>query len=342
MRSIYIIIGVLFALALPKTASAQHVQHQQVMFWNVENAFWPEDDPQSDDDEFTPDGTRHWTHARLRQKLLQLTRVILAAGNGRAPMLVGLAEVEGDSVMHYWTHHTPMWDQHYSYLVTQGPDRRGIQTALLYNPSDFRLVSWQGHTVTLPEGTRPTRQILHAAGRLVSGDTLDVLVCHLPSRLGGARQSRPSRDAAHHQIMHIADSLQRVRTHASIIIMGDMNDMPSERTMWWGSDFSNLMLPLQKALKRHPSQMGSHKYQGQWSFLDQFIVNRNLFVTMSADTTSASHLHISQPRSLALPFMLVDDEAHLGHRPGRSYYGYQYEGGYSDHLPILLDLDVIF
>lgn len=313
------------------------VHHERVMFWNVENAFWPTDDTLRADDEFTPEGDRHWTYSRLRQKLLQLSRVILAAGDGRAPMLVGLAEVEGDSVLHYWTRRTPFFDSHYRYVVTQGPDTRGIQTALLYQPSDFRLISAEGHKVAMPAGVRPTRDVLHAAGRLVSGDTLDVLVCHLPSRLGGARQSQPARDAAHRAVMALADSLTAVRSQAHVVIMGDMNDAPSASQCWWGTSYVNLMVGLQAELRRHPSRLGSHKYQGEWAFLDQFIVSQGL-----VQPVRGASLAVSAARSYGLPFMLTADETHLGHRPKRSYYGYQYEGGYSDHLPILLDIDVYF
>lgn len=349
MRSLILSLLLSFVLSLGCAAglwaqgdTLRHVHHQQVMFWNVENAFSPDDDPLTADDEFTPEGQRHWTPSRFRRKLLQLTRVILAAGQGRAPMLVGLAEVEGDSVMAYWTRHTPLWDQHYRYLVTHGPDARGIQTALLYDPTDFRLLGWCGHDVPMPQGTRPTRQILHAAGRLVSGDTLDVLVCHLPSRLGGARQSLPAREAAHDALMRLADSLQWSRQCPHILIMGDMNDAPSSRHLWWGRGFSNLMLPLQRALLRHPSRFGSHKYQGEWAFLDQFILNDQFLTPQGRPSGRPVGLRVSNARSFSLPFMLTDDVTHLGHRPLRSYYGYQYEGGYSDHLPIVLDLDIYF
>lgn len=339
-----VLVMALCAAYVVKAQDTLAVQRQRVMFWNVENAFWPTDDPDRDDDEFTPDGSRHWTHARLRQKLLRLTRVILAAGDGRAPMLVGLAEVEGDSVMAYWTRHTPLWEQHYSYLVTQGPDLRGIQTALLYDPADFRLVSWDAHSVSLGAAMRPTRQILHAAGRVVSGDTLDVLVCHLPSQLGGARQSQPMREAAHSMAMHVADSINNVRARANIIIMGDMNDTPSRRKAWWGDGYRNLMVELQQALRRQPSAYGSHKHQGAWAYLDQMIVNHRLAATMTLESRQPTEagLSIGNPRSFALPDMLTDDITHLGHRPKRSFYGYQYEGGYSDHLPILVDLDVVW
>lgn len=310
----------------------QNVQQQRIMFWNVENAFWPSDDSLHQDDEFTPEGIRHWTRSRLRQKLLQLSRVILAAGDGKAPMIVGLAEIEGDSVMHYWTHSTPLWDLHYNYIVSNGPDVRGIQTALLYQPTDFKLLHADFHRVLLPDGVRPTRDVLHAAGRIVNGDTLDVIVCHLPSRLGGSKQSQSARDAAHHTVMHVADSIRHCRLHPAIVIMGDMNDYARKSRAWWGKDYVNLMAPLQKSLKTHPSSYGSHKYQGEWGFLDQFIVN----------TTSSPSFSISNARVFYLPFMLAEDTSHLGHRPARSYYGYQYEGGYSDHLPILLDFDVYF
>ncbi len=346
-RILLLLVGVL--LWQPRVvAQGVGVQHQRIMFWNVENAFWPENDSLRQDDEFTPEGMRHWTRSRLRQKLLQLTRVILAAGDGMAPMIVGLAEIEGDSVMHYWTHSTPLWDQHYNYIVSDGPDVRGIQTALLYQSLDFKLLNADFHRVKMPEGLRETREVLHAAGRVVSGDTLDVIVCHLPSRLGGARQTQAGRDAAHQTVMHVADSLRNIRLEPNIIIMGDMNDYAKESDAWWGPDYANLMIPLQKSLKYHPSHYGSHKYQGEWGFLDQFVVNSSLnHRSEQLNRQRESGIFepavvISNPRVFYLPFMLTEDTSHLGHRPKRSYYGYQFEGGYSDHLPILMDFDIYF
>ena len=329
LRGLMLLLVLLVASGV-QAQDSMRVQHQRIMFWNVENAFWPSNDTLRQDDEYTPEGSRRWTQGRLRQKLLGLTRVIVAAGEGMSPMLVGLAEVEGDSVLHYWTHSTPLRDQHYEYVVTQGPDVRGIQTALLYEPTDFRLIAWRAHRVVMPEGRRATRDVLHAAGRVVSGDTLDVVVCHLPSRRGGARQTREARDAAHRTVMHVADSVRRQRQHPNIVIMGDMNDYPSRKSAWWGSDFDNLMLPLQRQLKWHPARTGTYKFRGEWGYLDQFVVNKG------------AHLEMKNARTLALPFMLTDDDTQLGHRPMRSYYGYNYEGGYSDHLPILLDVDIHF
>lgn len=328
--------GTLWAQSVAVSAAdSGRVHNERIMFWNVENAFWPKDDPRTNDDEFTPDGSRHWTHHRLRDKLQQFNRVILAAGASRSPMLVGLAEVEGDSVMHYWTHSTTLWNEHYEYLVTQGPDTRGIQTALLYQPMDFRLLGWEGLQVDLGQ-QRPTRHILHAWGRVVSGDTLDVFVCHMPSRLGGAKDSKPGRDAAHHRLLSAIDSLNAHRHQPRVIVMGDMNDYPSRKELWWqecGLQLDNLMLPLQQYLTRHPGAYGSHKYQGEWGYLDQFIVSKSLL----SDSTKVC---VSNARAFHLPFMLVRETTRLGHRPLRSYYGYNYEGGLSDHLPILMDCTI--
>lgn len=318
-----------WALALRFPLHAQTAE--RIMFYNVENAFWPEDDPEREDEEFMPEGSRHWTFTRLREKLSHLSRVILAAGEGRVPMVVGLAEVEGDSVMHFWTHRTPLHRTGYHYVVTNGPDARGIQTAMLYHPASFRLLQHEGFTVEMPEGERPTRQLLHAAGRLVSGDTLDVIVCHLPSRSGGAAQTQRKRDAARTRLFQIADSISAARQHPYLVMMGDMNEEPREEIVPAKVPFVNLMYPLCQEMHRTPSAFGTHKYQGSWSLIDHFIVHPALL-------KEESSVRLSEPEIFHLPFMMTEDVTHQGERPFRSYYGYKYEGGYSDHLPIVVDL----
>lgn len=309
---------------------------ERIMFYNVENAFWPLDDPEREDDEFTPGGGRHWSFNRLRTKLNHLTRVILAAGGGRVPMLVGLAEVEGDSVMNYWLHRTPLYRTGYRYLVTIGPDVRGIQIGLLYHPSSFRLLHHESYEVQMPEGERPTRPLLHAAGRIITGDTIDVIVVHQPSRLGGVLQTQAKRDAARTTLFHVADSISAVRLHPYIIMMGDMNENPRSYVMQENQvPFVNLMHPIYQHMQHTPSAVGTHKYQGEWSLIDHFIVHPDLL-------KEDSPLRLKDPRIVCLPFMMTEDATHQGDRPYRSYYGYRYEGGYSDHLPIIVDLKFAF
>lgn len=318
----------------------------KVMFYNCENLMDTVNDPLTADDDFTPGGSRHWTSSRLWEKLNHLTRVVLAAGEGRPPVLVGLAEVENDSVLRQWLRLRSMWRQGYRSLVTSGIDRRGIDVALLYQPEIFRLLGWESLRIQMPQGVRPTRDLLHAWGRLVSGDTLDVIVCHLPSRLGGTRGSRPARQAAHGKLRAVTDSILYIRRQPALIVMGDMNDYPDtksfigdlrladpERDPLQPLSMYDLMIPLHRRLNRRKITTGSHKYGGDWGFLDHFLVNGGLLLPHAP-------LSLRNARPFSLPFMMTEDRTHFGMRPLRSYYGFKWEGGYSDHLPILVDLEI--
>ena len=326
------------------TAGAQDTLSLRVMFYNCENLMDTVNDPLTADDDFTPAGSRHWTSFRLWEKINRLTRVVLAAGEGRPPVLIGLAEVENDSVLSLWLRNRVMWKMGYRSLITSGIDTRGIDVGLIYHPQRFRLLGWETLRIQMPAGIRPTRDLLHAWGRIPSGDTLDVVVCHLPSRLGGARASRPARQAAHLRLRALMDSILYIRQHPALIVMGDMNDYPDtktflrdlrlgdpERDAIRSDSVYDLMIPLHRHLQRGKLATGSHKYAGNWGFLDHFLVNGLLL-----DTASGLFLH--NPRPFSLPFMLTEDRTHFGMRPQRSYSGFRWEGGYSDHLPVLVDL----
>lgn len=314
------------------------------------------DCPQKQDNEFLPSASRHWTPRRYYQKIRNLTKVLLAVSQGQMPALLGLAEVENGDILKYWLNDTPLREYGYRYLITHSPDVRGINVALVYQPMDFRLLGSRSLRLPMPEGSRPTRDILHAWGRLIGGDTLDVMVCHLPSRSGGVAATQESRTAAHRQLRSLIDSLLHCRQHPKIIVMGDMNDYPSTRSLIRNMRLADpaeacfsspcqrdtlfgLMLPLHRQLLRGTLPTGSHKYQGRWGFLDHFFVNGALLDTLSVgNDRENTRLSVTNVYPFALPFMLTDETTTLGQRPLRSYYGFKYEGGYSDHLPIVLDL----
>ena len=324
-------------------AQSVHQQHR-VIFYNCENYFDPNDDPTKNDDDYTPNGDRHWTGFRQYEKSLNLSKVIVAAGEGRPPMLVGLAEVENDSVMERLVHGTPLRSWDYEYVITHCDDARGINVALMYQPLDFRLLGSRSVKVDMPAGSKPTRDLLHVWGRIVNSDTLDVIVCHLPSRLGGVAQSNQNRSAAHMAIDHLVDSVQSIRRQPHILIMGDMNEGPDSRLLnrdiQFGKTLFNQMLPLQKELMKGKRTVGSHKYHGKWRFLDQFWVNEGLLKKENPD--NLFNVWVDKVEVFHMPFMLVEDETHLGHRPLRSFYGFKYEAGFSDHLPIMLDLHICY
>ena len=330
----------LFSLC-PMFAQRQELE-QCILFYNCENLFDPSDNPDKADDDFTPRGPMHWTGFRQYAKMLNLSKAIMGADGMRAPALVGLAEVENDSVMQRLTKGTPLWKYEYEYLITDGPDARGINVALMYQPIDFRLLGWSQIEIPLPQGNRPTRPLLHAWGGIWGGDTLDVVVCHLPSRRGGAKRSDQNRHIARRKIISLYDSLYHCRKSLHFIVMGDMNDYPNSRSLQEDLSSSvpaivNLMEPLQRELKNGRRPYGSHKYDGEWGFLDQFWVNGEIVRT---EADSIPGVWVNDVDVVCFPFMLVEDETHLGHRPFRSYYGQKYEGGFSDHLPVRMKLHI--
>ena len=215
---------VLFALlAMSTQAKAQDVF--RVMEYNVENLFDCEHDSLKNDYEFLPDNPKGWTPERYREKLNNIAKVILAAGDEQVPDLVGLCEVENNRCVTDLVEHSPLKDAAYNFAMTDSPDERGIDVVLLYQPATFKHLQTQTIGVPYKEAERrPTRDILHVSGKVVSGDTLDVFVCHLPSRSGGEAKSEPYRLLVAGIIRQAADSVMACRKNPNVIIMGDFND----------------------------------------------------------------------------------------------------------------------
>lgn len=166
---------------------------------NCENLFDTRHDSLKNDVEFLPEGSYHWTPYRYWHKVNHLGQEIVgvgceeASGDVQLPDLVALCEVENDSVLFDLTKRSAIRTAGYEYVMTDSPDERGIDVALMYQPFSFSLIhSWSIRVKRLPD-TRPTRDILYVSGRIITGDTLHVFVVHAPSRRGGERESRPYR-----------------------------------------------------------------------------------------------------------------------------------------------------
>ena len=160
---------------------AQQIRFR-VVSWNVENLFDIHHDSLKNDREFLPDALRHWNYTRYKKKLTDMARVITAVGEWEPPALVGLCEVENDTVLRDLTRRSPLKELNYRYVMTDSPDLRGIDVALLYQRDLFKLLSFRSVSIPPLKQFRPTRDLLHVSGLLLTGDTLDVFVCHLPSR----------------------------------------------------------------------------------------------------------------------------------------------------------------
>jgi predicted extracellular nuclease len=312
----------------------------RVVFYNVENLFDIVDNPDKEDEEFTSEGSRRWTNYRYYKKINNLAKVISAIGEWENPALVGLCEVENDKVMTDLVRYSPLRKMQYNYVITSSEDARGINVALMYQRNQFRLLEHNAISIFLPHAPqKKTRDVLHVSGEIITGDTLDVFVCHFPSRRGGELASEPDRITAASIVRAKADSLMTIRSKANILIMGDFNDEPSNKSLLQVLNAkaisdeikSNELYNLFFFLEKH-SPIGSYKFREQWNFLDQIIVSGNLL-----DTTQRFQVLPKTATIFQAPFLLVPDMTHRGKRPKKTFHGYKYEGGYSDHLPVFVD-----
>lgn len=336
-----------FITGLPWTGCAQRSRFR-IMEYNVENLFDTIRSVQSEDADFTPEGSHKWNSSRYWKKLSDIGRVI-ASGSGKQPAdLVALIEVENDSVVADLTRKTKLWRLGYEYMITHSEDVRGINVALLYQPHRFRPI--EKDTVRVMPANkkkgRPTRDILHVAGEIPTGDTLDVFVCHLPSRRGGNDASH-YRIAVAEKLRDAIDSVIRQRRQPQIVVTGDFNAFYPEKVFSQAlravaaKDVQETYLLNELYVMTHQMEArrgikGTYKFQGEWNQLDQMIINGAL-LTRQDENDHGLHTTMQDCKLVDFDFLLQNDKNGDGVHPFRTYWGPYYQGGYSDHLPVIID-----
>jgi len=325
-----------------KNVIANDRAEYRVMFYNVENLFDTKDDPEKKDEEFTPDGTRYWSNYRYNQKLNNIYKVIVAIGEWDLPQLVGLSELENRGVLEDLLNNTPLYKTDYKIIHFEAPDLRGIDVGLLYRSDYFTPILEKAISVEWPKTVKagPTRDILYVAGLTNTNDTLHVFVNHWPSRWGGQMETEGKRMHVAKLVKKETDSIFRVNPNANIIIMGDLNDYPTDRSILevlkaqteYDKIKPNKLYNTSYYLEQE-KKLGTHKYNGQWGILDQMIVSGGLL-----DTTSTVSCTLEDSHVFNADFLLEPDDKYTGKRVNRTYIGFKFHGGYSDHLPIYLDL----
>ncbi len=313
----------------------------RVVFYNVENLFDPFNDSITDDETFMPDGDHRWTYTRFRKKCQDIGKVLIAAGDTLPPGIIGLCEVENRFTLHQLLKYTPLGKLGYKIIHYDSPDRRGIDVAMLYRPDKFKPKHHESVPVLFPDpGQRATRDILYVKGIALNTDTLHVFVNHWPSKYRGLMATRPLRFQTGKVLRSRIDSIYNHDPNANILIMGDLNDEPHEPSLTVAlgarldttgikaNELFNLMANLYDR-----QGVGTHKFRESWSTIDLFIVSTSLLRGLGQ-----IKVHPYGAQIFIADFLLEDDPAHSGKRPFRTYRGMQYSGGYSDHLPIRLDL----
>lgn len=312
-----------------KTPGNSDNQNFRVMFYNVENLFDTYDDPHKNDNEFLPDGPMRWTPARYYKHLRKTAQVINAIGEWESPAICGLCEIENDTVLIHLLNRTPLKEQHYSYCITTGNDARGINIALLYQRDKFRHLGHSSIRINFTNKKKHSRDILHVWGEVINRERLDIFVCHFPSRSGGEKESEQDRVDAAKLLRKVCDSIYKINNNANIIVMGDFNDNPYDKSVQTLIKGANKKYHLIN-LFGDPNKLnfgGSHKFQNEWSQLDQIMISRNW----------NNYLLKGSPQIYAQSFLLTPKNNRGEQTPLRKYSGKFYKGGYSDHLPIVVD-----
>jgi len=292
-----------------------------MVWYNTENLFYPGDDTLSPDHEFTPEGTYHWTWSRYRDKLTAIAKVIVASGGWDPPALVVLCEVENANVLEELTEHPILAPYHYLYIHREGPDHRGLEVACLIRKEKFTGMDWE-YIPWLPPVTA-TREMMHLV-LCYGADTLDLFLVHLISKYGGSGATAQLRRTQAGQLVNCMDSVNAVRVNGMIMAMGDFNDQLSGfsleplRITRVGGD---TLIPVDP-----DGGEGSYKYRGRWSNIDHVLVSRSL------------HHYLAGVSVLRLPQLVTEDQAYGGIKPNRTYEGFLYRGGISDHLPLVVRL----
>lgn len=315
----------------------------RIMFYNVENLFDIKDDSLKADEEYVTGGPRGWTFNRMQQKLRNISKVIMSAGGWELPEIIGMCEVENRYVLNLLLKETPLEKFGYRIIHRESPDTRGIDVAMIYRPEKFKPISYQAVGIRFPFDTASrTRDILYIKGTVLNRDTLHLFINHWPSRFGGYTETVPKRNFTASVLRSRIDSILSVNRNSKIVVMGDFNDEPSDesitRHLKASLDTMNLEnggLYNMMAGAGYSWNRGTIKSREVWNSIDQFIVSEPLLKAASGLYTTPRSVYIFDA-----PYLLQDDEAWFGQKPFRTYYGFRYIGGFSDHLPILLDLKI--
>lgn len=355
----------------PVTTEALHEMQQKrfalygVAFYNLENLFDTIHDAGKNDYEFLPNGRNKWGKMKYEAKLHNMARVLSELCTDKLPMgpaVIGLSEIENHRVLEDLLKQPALAKRGYKYVDIAGPDRRGIECAFFYNPRLFKLESSmlvpfyyapdgkidnpllgfytdengkvRAYNELKGDTTYITRGFLVMEG-LLGGDKTFCIVNHWPSRAAGDE----IRQRAGFQLRQLTDALLKQEPEAKIIVMGDMNDDPGNKSMTEqlgcfaeqkevksANDFYN---PWYNTL--YKVGQGTLLYNGAWNLFDQIVMNGNL---VGKDRSTLKYYQ----HAIFMRDYLFQQEGRYKGNPLRTHAGGVWLNGFSDHLPVQIYL----
>lgn len=291
-----------------------------IAFYNVENLFDTLDTPQKNDEEFLPEGKNHWNTPKYQEKLNHISKVYEELGK---PVVMGFCEIENRAVVDDIVN-TAGLNGKYAVIHRESLDNRGIDNAMIYDSTRLFLEDSGILRFNMPEGSGPSRDILWAKFNK-NGSVFFVMVNHWPSRSGGQVETEPKRLIAAQAAEKFIDSLMGIDKNSKIVFMGDLNDTPENMAP---KMISSKLQPM--IIKESGEFQGSHNYRGEWDILDHIMVSKGALKGSGVKVKKKSgKIHspdylLSEYKGNTVPF--------------RTYGGGKYLGGYSDHLPVSIDV----
>ena len=314
-----------------------------VAFYNLENLYDTIDNSLVNDDEFLPTGAKRYNGDIYRDKLFKLATVLSNIGktqSSKGASIIGVAEIENDTVLYDLTRHFILYQFNWKFIHYDSKDARGVDVALIYNPKDFFPIKAQTIELMLPGKSKEsatTRDILYVKGQLKT-EWIHILVNHWPSRRGGEERSAPARDAAALACRSIIDSIQSIEPLAKIILMGDLNDNPTDKSIRKTLHAVGSIKGIHQHQLYNPWEafyengMGTLANKDVWGLFDQIILSAS-FVDSSKRGLQYKNAHI-----YSKPFMTEPEGKFKGY-PMRTWEGNTYRGGFSDHFPTYIVLE---
>lgn len=311
----------------------QQLNGQSVVigFYNCENFYDTTNQINVNDEDFLPNSIKHYDHQAYQLKSQHLANVIYKLGrleksNGIA--LFGLVEIENKMVLNKLINEPILKKYHYKFIHFDSKDPRGVDVALIYNPSNFIPYQYKPFSLTDSShfNTYATRDILFVKG-LLNGEWINILVNHWPSRRGGEHQSADKRVWASTICKKIMDSVYMENPNARFILMGDFNDNPNNKSLTQ----LGMTNPFYKMFK---NGMGTLAYNDSWNLFDQILLSPN-WNTNKEQKRSENNLKYYKSIIYSQHDMIESNGKYQGY-PKRTYNGNILRGGYSDHFPVAL------
>ena len=344
-RTMIKIICSVFLFSIFFTGYSQQKQQYKVAvvgFYNLENLFDTINNPLINDEEFLPGGIKNYNSQIYRNKIGKLATVISQIGTEMNPdgaALLGVSEIENDTVLKDLTAHELLKNRNYNVVHYDSRDARGVDVGLLYNPKYFTVEQSDKLFVQLPGGSKDayfTRDVLWVKGKL-DGETIHVYVNHWPSRSGGEERSAPAREAAAQVVKNHVDSINKAEANAKIIIMGDLNDDPVNNSITGILNAKGKQKDVRKSglfnpwMEMYKNGVGTLAYQDSWNLFDQIIISYPWL------NKTQTNFFFYQPHIFKREFMMENVGRYKGY-PMRTWDGNTYRGGYSDHFPTYIIL----